>query len=293
MTSSLTAAGVIALTARALPKRAFAFAAAVAAACLSRYETWPAAAVIAIGLVLRARAPEERRRLLALAALCAAAPIAWMAWNAYAHDGPLHFFRRVSSFKRAIGEGVTDTSTALFLYPKLLFTVRPEVTVPALVLLPALGDRETRRRWLLPLLAAAGQVAFLAYGNARDGAPAHHPARALLSTLVILAAFAADVGIPRASLSRLPRIAAAGAAVAWLASFVLGARPVPGTGPSEERAAQVARGLALRSEEHLVVTPCAFEHFALLAAYAAPERATIEPRTNAPVTDGCPTVLTR
>jgi hypothetical protein len=298
MTASLTAAAVIGLAAR--PNRAFAV--AMAAACLSRYETWPAAAVMAIGLALRVlgererereREHEDRPRTLALALACAAAPLAWMAWNAHAHDGPLHFFRRVSSFKRAIGEGTTDTWTALVLYPRLLFTVRPEISVPALLFLPALRDRETRRRWLLPLLAAAGQIAFLAYGNVRDGAPAHHAERALLSTFVVLAMFAGDVGLSWAKRSRLLRIAAAGGAAAWIASFVLGARPVPGTGPNEVRTAQVDRGLALRGEEHLVVTPCAFEHFALLAAYAAPERATLEPRTNAPVTEQCPAALAR
>ena len=42
---------------------------------------------------------------------------------------------------------------------------------------------------------------------------------------------------------------------------------------------------------HVEVTPCAFEHFAMLAAWGAPERATIALRTGAPVTPECPTVV--
>jgi hypothetical protein len=38
------------------------------------------------------------------------------------------------------------------------------------------------------------------------------------------------------------------------------------------------------------VTPCQFEHFALLAAYGAPERAVVEPKTNMPPTSDCPVV---
>jgi hypothetical protein len=223
-----------------------------------------------------------------------------MAWNAHAHDGPLHFFRRVSSYKRAIGEGSTDTVAALLLYPRLFFTTRPEVAIPLVfVLVPALRDAELRRRWAAPLLCVAGQIAFLAYGNARDGAPAHHAERALVGSWVIAALFVGDAGL--VVLRELvvqgrglaARAGAACIAVAWVVSSARGYEP-PGNGPADDRREAVARGLELRASgaKAITVTPCAFEHFALIAAYGAPENVEVKPRAIA--ADGrCPVVEAR
>jgi hypothetical protein len=355
-TASFAAAGAIALGASSNDaRRAWPFALAIAAACLSRYEPWPAAAILAVALAARASFPakltlserngewhsssdgraatraeqhessrdsgatatrteqressehgtaaprtEQRRWLLLAAAVCTIGPLAWMAWNAHAHDGPLHFFRRVSNYKRAIGEGATDPLTALALYPRLLLTTRPEVILTALALLPTLGDRERRRRWLISLLCAAAQVAFLAYGNVRDGAPAHHPGRALLGPLLILALFIGDVGptVLQALIERgrlgAARIAVAAILAIWATWIVRGAE-IPGRTPGEDRSAQIERGTRLRETHtaHVELTPCSFEHFALLAAFGAPERATIGPRIDAPIDQNCPRVNPR
>lgn len=308
-----------------------AFGFASLAACLSRYEAWPIAAVLGITCVVRAivaRPPPsnvrgvaawtrpkptatKRRTVLVVAALlCALGPILWMAWNAHAHDGPLHFFRRVSNFKRAIGDGSTDTLAALALYPHLLLLERPELPIGAalgaLALLAhapagsatATARRVLRRRWAVPLVCALAQLAFLAYGNVRDGAPAHHAGRALLATTVLLAMFAADAGLAAITFLRASRggkIVAAVFAVlfmfGWGASAHAFADP-PGRSEGERRSAQVARGAALRraGAKGLLVTPCAYEHFALLAAFGAPERASLSPPTRDPVTHACPTV---
>ncbi len=278
---------------------------AIAAACLSRYEPWPVAAVLATVLAIRAArassSGHSRKLLAGLTALCVLGPLLWMAWNAHAHDGPLHFFRRVSSFKRALGDGATDVTSALLLYPTLLFTTRPEIAIPTLFLVPAaLRDPVLRRRWGIPLLAAAAQVAFLSYGNARDGAPAHHSERALLGTMVILALFTADAGMTKLhhlSLEGRTLAAKAGAAIfgiAWLISSVRGSDP-PGRSASEDRSEQIARGEKLRADgvKAIAVTPCAYEHFALIAAYGAPENATIDRNAGAGLPLECPHVEPR
>jgi hypothetical protein len=301
--ASLTAAAVIGLgsISAARPRSALLFALAIALASLSRYEPWPVAGVLAIALAVRAirwSGGKSMRPIWGSAAVvCALGPVLWMLWNAHAHDGPLHFFRRVSSFKRAIGEGATDTLSALALYPRLLFITRPEVAIPALGFLPALWvDGSLRRRWALPLLAVAAQIAFLACGNARDGAPAHHPERALLGAMVVLALFVGDALIQAQSRAFFgkaiaPKLLGAALVISWLASFAHGAE-IPGRTPSEDRDVQLARGARLREEGRrtIVLTPCAFEHFAWLAAYGAPEDVELKPRSNLPVTSECPLV---
>ena len=337
-TASFTASGAIALGAaltRDTPTsgassvssraRVASFAAAVVAACLSRYEPWPAAAVLglaALASALRVGVPPRslasqrlagdpslasqrfgggRGVAVAIAMACALGPVAWMAWNAHAHDGPLHFFRRVAGYKRALGEGTTDVLAAALQFPRLLVTTRPEVTAPALLLLPALHDRALRRRWIVPLLCAAGQVLFLSYGNVRDGAPTHHAERALVGPLVILALFVGDDGWQRATdmaasgARRGARVAVACVLALWSLTIARDVARLPGNTEHEDRRAQVARGLRLRDEgaARLVVTPCAFEHFALLAAYGAPESAEVMPRTGAPPGPECPKVEAR
>ncbi len=156
----------------------------------------------------------------------------------------------------------------------------------------------TRARLFTTLAALTAVLAFLAYGNVRDGAPTHHAERALLPVaflLVILVADAGSVAIRSLTRSRSAREAWAfaflvfGSVVAMRGTLSALASP-PGTGPSEERATQIARGLALRSEnpKHVVVEPCAFEHFALIAAFGAPERVEVRAASGRPVARDCP-----
>ena len=57
----------------------------------------------------------------------------------------------------------------------------------------------------------------------------------------------------------------------------------------------MARGLDLRDRgvPSADVTPCAFEHFALIAAWGEPERVRIEDRSGNPMSDACPIVVER
>jgi hypothetical protein len=221
-----------------------------------------------------------------------------MAWNAHAHDGALHFFRRVATFKREIGGGATDTAQAVLFFPRLLASMRPDLLAATACALPLLRSREVRSRWAIPLACGAAQVGFLALGNARDGAPAHHSERALLATTFILACFAADVlvtALPalhaRARGSVFALVTVLG--VGWIINFRGVFGEAPGETPLDDRRAQIAEGARLRGSEHLVVTPCTYEHFALIASFGAPERVeTLASSREAP-SASCPRVERR
>lgn len=305
MTASLAAAGVIGLGARGAGDRrsAFWFAVALLVACLSRYEVWPMAAVIAISLGVRAFPKDghgPRRVLLLL--LVVLAPIFWMIWNKVAHGSAFHFLHRVSTFKRAIGEGAVDPKAALAMFPKLLVVARPEVIFASLGALVFLARRQLRERWIVPVLAVLAQIVFLAYGNMRDGSPAHHPARALLGAIFLLAMFSADALLDSAVAAyrtwKPSAVGIAGVSIviaAVYASSLPQFRTPPGISKFEVRTAQIAAGKALRKEDPvgIVVTPCMYEHFALIAEFSKPERVETMPMTNEPVMQECPAVERR
>ncbi len=274
--------------------------AALALVCaLSRYEAWPMAAVIAIAAALGAwRGP---RGVLVAAALAAAGPLAWMLWNRIDHGSALHFVARVTRYRHAIGAAGAPLSEKIALYPAAFVRGFPEAAV-----LGALGLAAAVRapQRFGPCLVAAGAVlAFLIVGELGEGAPTHHPERALVSIGwlgVALGALALDALRARPNdarpFVRVGSWVAAGAAMLLLAIRAPDAiRAYPGQGEAD-RAPQIARGLALRAADPsrtFVVTPCAYEHFAVMAASGAPERFTVRappPDARRPVTPECPTI---
>jgi hypothetical protein len=302
-TAGLASAGVIALyDARSLDRRDVAFAACLLCACLSRYEAWPMAAAACVAVVNRARRFGGARLgvigAIAIAVLVLG-PLGWMAWNAHAHGDALHFLARVSRFRQNAGQAEGSA------FDKSLFVLASVREAPEIMfaLVPALAglaiDRTMRARWSGPLSACLATFAFLTIGAMRDGAPTHHPARAL--TIVFPVVFAAGLDSVRALYERFVRAWPQGwrGALAMIAVLGVVALPAwnlderPGDGPSENRDHQVARGLELRDYRvpHARVTPCAYEHFALIAAYGAPENVTIvEPATRTEPNANCPNV---
>lgn len=249
-------------------------------ASLSRYETWPVAAFVAVVCAVRAR----RDRASIVAAIIAISGIAfWIANNAVMHGDPLHFVARVTAFRRASGTTLT-IGGRIAEYPLALIQDAPEIAAFAAVAAGvASRDSALRARWVLPLAGAGCVLAFLIYGDLRDGAPTHHAARALVPIFGALAGFAADAIVTPSR----PHVALP-IAITTLAFVLFRARAVPGASPAERRDAQIARGRELaKTATSLDVTPCAYEHFALIAAYGAPEHVTIH--SPAPMTI-CPTV---
>jgi len=272
-------------------------AALVAIASLSRYEAWPVAAVVAGACVVAAARGDRRARgaMIASAALAAFGPIAWLANNAISHGDALHFVARVAAFRRA-NTTPMPLASRLLEYPIALVTDARTVVVASLAgFAAAARDATFRKRWVLPIGGALFDLAFLIYGDARDGAPTHHAVRALVVVLAVLGAFGAAGAASLGSRDVKSKTWYAAFAIAFVACVwfsVTRARFPPGLGASERRVAQIARGRALAAPAvRIDVTPCAYEHFALIAAFGAPERVTIEPSSREPVTDDCPRVV--
>ena len=226
---ALIATGAIALgDARARPWAAV----CLLVAALSRYEAWPVCAVFGVVIAWRTvRSESERRRAMAwlTVALAVAGPLAWMAWNHHAHGSATHFLTRVAAYRQAIGAGGEPLFDRLIAYPYDLVAGAPDValmTVPGVLAFCIFPN--ARDRWTMPLLAMLSILLFLAYGDARDGAPTHHPERTLVAIWWVMATFGADgagrlfshMAFGRSGREAWGIALGAGAAVAWISSLV-------------------------------------------------------------------------
>lgn len=291
-TAALCAAGVLFAAlpgARATHKTQLAAAIVVCVATLSRYEAWPTALVVA-GLLVdggwREPATAKRATAIGAALFAIAGAVAWMAWNKATHGSATHFLFRVARFKRALGGPEVPLGVRLGAYPWLLATRFPEALL-ALVILGATLRRADplRRARIAALVSAAAVLAFLVYGAVNDGVPTHHSERALLGLVMTIVPIAA-ASVAHRGTARVWLVAIA--AIVALEVGHVATSEAPGAGEAD-RAAQIARGRALRATPSLTVTPCAYEHFALIAAYGRPEHVTIGPPLASPV-GPCPRV---
>ncbi len=253
---------------------------ALGAACLSRYEAWPVAA----GFAAFGAWDALRRRSLvpALASLIAVVPsLWWMAHGLAAHGDALFFVKRVAAYREALGGPGRSVATRLVSFPLAALRCEPELAGVALVAM--IGGRTLLGRYgrLGALMIAL--IAFLVAGDLRDGAPTHHPERAVLAVWLCAAIVVGDILPQLVTRRRLPALAAAGAAFALGAVLV---RPWFAKRDSYiDRSREVAAGALARSvvpatERVLVDTPD-YGFYAVIAGFAQPERA-------APVSDHDP-----
>ena len=276
-------------SARPLASRRLVGALALLAATLSRYEPWPIAAGFALLTLADARlsTAADRPRLVAAAALALAGPAAWIAWNHRAHGEALHFLTRVAAYKKALGAGTDESAlTRLLAYPIALVREEPELFTALAVLfalawtasLPALRPRLAR--FTRPLILALAQIAALSLAMIKDGAPTHHPERAVLVAMLLAAVIAGDLA---ASLLAAPgarsRTLAASAGAVLVAAFVI--RPRITTAESfTPRTPEVAIGRAARAHiapgERVLVEVVDYGHLAIVAAFGRPEDAVLD-----------------
>jgi len=271
-TAALASAGFLLSVAPAQRDKALGAVLLVAAA-LCRYEAWPLGAVAAaLGVASGIR--DRDRAALRFAAVCLLGPVLWMLWNAHAHGDGLHFMARVSRFREHAGQGGSLISNVLF-YPKAWLTDAPESAL--LLPLLAFGARDARLRKILASVLVA--LGFLVIGCVQNGAPTHHPVRALLCAVPLLTLGTAAAIDTWAQASRLP--AWSKPLGAWLPTvFALAMCAVrlpapPGASADEDRSFALELGRTLRDQvpanKRLLVLPCRYEHFAFIAAFGRPE----------------------
>jgi 4-amino-4-deoxy-L-arabinose transferase-like glycosyltransferase len=287
LAASCTVFAVASMAAGGTPIRRLAGAVALAAACLSRYEPWFVVAPFAVftvgDAVREKRLPRADRTVLAFAAAAAViAPLGWIAWNHHAHGDALAFVSRVASYKRALGEGTAGVAQTAKGTLVSLLSAEPEMWLAALFLL--VGARLTigaglgvPRTWRRPLLVFAVAVLCLVLAGARDGAPTHHPERALLAPILLVAILVGAAG--RRAFARIDAMPAGLAfGVATIAIVAAGwfARnwywPVGALAHREQHAAVGAEAAAFtRPGEKVLVEVTDYGYFAVLAGSGRPE----------------------
>jgi hypothetical protein len=279
-------------------------------ATLSRYEPWALAVVYASLLTATAEpigVVGQRAYRKALALLPLVGPILWLAWNAYAHHNALHFFTLVSNFRRLHDPTTLTIRAKLLVYPASLWRGYGEWFV-----LFAFGIGLVRvapkamRQVGLAMIGCTALAGYLVAGSLSDGAPTHHAERALLplfAASTVTVAAAASYASPQLRALRSGIKAWGVAALAFALAYWVGAalprlRELPGTSEYDNRSHQLTAGAQAATTwkgEQYTLTPCAYEHFAWIAAFGRPESVSIvkQAATNTiPSSPACPAATT-
>ena len=299
------AAGAMALASPS-PRLRVLGALALLASCLSRYDAWPITVLFAVlTLIDASRARGTDRWLHVSAALLAVTgPIAWTAWQSVVYHDPFRYLGLVRSYRQALGTGPSLLRRVLGYPIGAIEDMREMVGAGVVGVVSLLVVRRRLHasssapsndaptldvRWGRPLLLAAFQLLVLILGDVRDGAPTHHPERALLgpATLVVFASTDAFGALLAGERSRARRDSLAAAAMLGLAAYVAFRvyRSLPWF-QSAPRPREVAAGRALeaattRGDRVLLDTRDLsggpdYGYYAMLAAFGRPLDAEID-----------------
>jgi 4-amino-4-deoxy-L-arabinose transferase-like glycosyltransferase len=262
--------------------------AAVCAAALSRYEAWPVALVFAAACAVEAARGARVRPAIA-AAIALLGPGSWLAWNHHAHGHALHFLARVAAYKQALGAVDQGAGARLWAYPLAMAREEPEIVALLVTAIALVAIREGREgiraalgRYAWPAAIAAAQIAALSLAMIKDGAPTHHPERAVLSALLLAAVCGGALAF-RAARARLWTLAPIAGAAAVAAIVV---RPHVEREAFAARGDEVAAGLAAaalaKPGEPVLVEVADYGYLAVTAALGRPEDAvrdrSVDPR---------------
>lgn len=258
----------------------------------SRYEAWSVAVAFGIVTLLDARRSEERGRLLVASAIAFAGPVGWSLWQWSRYGDAFRYLRLVRSYRQALGAGPSLVERFVG-YPYGVVEELREALVAGIVGACCALWLERRNKplgldWRRPLALALLQLLVLIAGDVRDGAPTHHPERALLApaTIVVYASADAFGGVLAELRSLRTRVLFAAVATLALAGWI-GLRLHRSLGWYEgaPRPREVAAGRALSQ----AVTPGTrvlvdtrdlggidYGYYAVIAAFGRPLEAEID-----------------
>jgi hypothetical protein len=139
---------------------------------------------------------------------------------------------------------------------------------------PALAER--LRRYARPAALLLAQLVLLSAAMVRDGAPTHHPERALLSAMLLLAILTGDLGLRVALLAPArSRFILATGLCAWIIFAALVFRPWLRREHFAHRADETAIGRAASTlvppGERVLLEVTDYGYFAVMASFARPE----------------------
>lgn len=250
-------------------------AAALFAACASRYEPWSVAAVFAVFSLrdaLRLRQPGY----FAAAAIALTFPLLWLLHGSVRHGDALFFVERVAAYRAALGLNESWVGRLARIPRELM--AEPELMLGALVAAAWLRSRSVQllttqgtRRFVLALAALP---LFLLLGALRGSSPTHHGERALLAVWLgaaLLLGLACELARERFPLRERRLFAGSLLAAALLGGLLRTLHPVQ---PFQARGQEVDIGLRARqrSIERLAIDAPDFGYFAVQAAFARPWR---------------------
>jgi hypothetical protein len=266
-TAGLVLLGISALS-HPDPRRRTIGASAIALACFSRYEAWPVAAVFCFFSAVDAR--RLRSWSLAVPAFVAALPIAlWLAHGVVQHGDALFFWKRVASYKHALGS--EPTPLLAFLEPWIAL-VREQPLLLLMVAFALVHRFRSEQRAFAPyargIACSCALVLFLSVGALGGGTPTHHAARALLPVWYFLATVLGHAAGSwlEARPSRRPLVAVA--VIPFLGRLAMS--PVPADFAHRELELHIGdRAKRLGAPMLLVDTPD-FGYFAVAAAFGLP-----------------------
>ncbi len=168
---------------------------AISAACLCRYEAWPLAAGFAALCAWDAR---RSPRLAVAAAIALIGPALWLTHGQVSHGDPLFFFKRVAAYRRAVGAAPEALYKRLIGFPWGVIRGEFELVlgVAALAAWTPRGVLKSVARQYGRVIGLLGLVLVaLVVGDVRDGAPTHHPERAVLVVWLGMAVLAGTLTV--------------------------------------------------------------------------------------------------